>query len=813
MPRLSVRAILRLLWRDRSVTIVAVAILALGLGANTALFTFVNATLLKPLPYPGSSRMVVVRVIYQEIADRYPSLPANAMHIAAWQRACRSCDDLASFMIASATLTGEGDPEQVDGGRVSPNFFSFLGIVPVVGRSFVPADAKPGAAPVVLISHGLWLRRYGADPSIVGRTIQVNGKSSSVIGVLPASARLPGPGELGPLVLVPQRMDVFMTSRFTDQELRSEGEFDYGVIARLRPGVTIDAARAEFDAIEKDISSHLQHPTRLRGLVQPLRDVIVRDARGPLLLLFGATAAVLLIVCVNLANLLLARRAARRRDDAVKRALGAGASHLLGESIAESLTLAAAGGALALAIAWIAKEWIASTVAASVPRLNDAALDWRVLAFTATTTIAAGVLVGALPALRAAGMDPADVLKAGSHTTTEGRRGARARRALVAAQAAIGVALLVVTGLLLASFVHLAHVDKGFETSSVLALDVALPPLQYPANAVDKQTAFYDEAIARLLAVPGVQAVGITSRLPLTGEGSVNLLSIEHDPRPPSAWPIANYRFVSGGYFSAMGTPLLEGRTFADTDRGHPVIVLSAMAARTLWPGQDPIGRRVDTGGFLETPADVIGVVGDVRGVDLRRADVLFAYLPDWSHTLPGASFVVRSTATDPAAMASAARNAIWSVNHSVPIPRVQPMDGLVDRALARQRFELTLMLLFGAAAATLAALGVYGVVSYAVTRRRREMGIRIALGATPGAIERLVVTEGLLPVAAGIAIGLAGAIAIGRAIAGVLFGVRPADPLVMTAAAAVLVLSALGACAAPAYRAARRTDVTTVLK
>ena len=808
----SIRPIVRLLWRDRAVTFVAVAVLALGLGANTAHFTIVNATLLRPLPYPASSRLVDLRVIYPEIADRYPSLPANAMHVAAWERACRSCEDLTSFIITSATLTGDGDPEQLEGGRVSPNFFSFLGIVPVAGRTFAPDDAKPGAERTVIISNGLWVRRFGADPSVVGRTIQLNGKPSVVVGVLPASARLPGPGELGPLVLIPQRLDVFVTRAFTDDELRSEGDFDYGVIARLREGVSLEAARAEFDTIEREISSHLHDRTRLRALVQPLQDVIVRDARGPLLLLFGATAAVLLIVCVNLANLLLARRAARRRDEAVKRALGAAATHLLGESIAESLVLAAAGGTLGLAIASVAKRWIVSTAAASVPRLTDASLDWRVLAFTATTTIVAGMLVGLLPALRTAVTAPADVLKADSHTTTEGRRGARARRTLVAAQSALGVALLVVTGLLLASFVRLMRVDKGFDTSSVLTLDVALPPLEYPSDAIDKQAAFFDEAVARLRALPGVQAAGVTSRLPLTGEGSVNLLSVEHDPRPESARPIANYRFVSGSYFGAIGTPVIEGRTFSDTDRGHPVIVLSAMAAQKLWPGQDPIGRRVDTGGFLKTPAEVIGVVADVRAVDLRRTDVLFAYLPDWSRPLPGGSFVVRAS-TEPASIAQAARAAIWSVDRSVPIPRVQTIAGLLDRAVARQRFELTLMLLFGAAAATLAALGVYGVVSFAVTRRRREMGIRIALGATPAAIERLVILEGVSPVAAGLGIGLAAAIPIGRAISSALFGVRAADPIVMAAASAVLAIAALGACAAPAYRAARRTDVTTVLK
>jgi putative ABC transport system permease protein len=425
----------------------------------------------------------------------------------------------------------------------------------------------------------------------------------------------------------------------------------------------------------------------------------------------------------------------------------------------------------------------------------------RVLAALAGSTLAAGVLVGVLPALRQSSVQPGDTLKVDSYTSTEGPRGSRTRRALVAAQAAVGVALLVATGLLVVSFMRLLHVDKGFDTEGVLTVDVALPPSVYATPS--RQLRFFTDAIARTRSLPGVTSVATTNHLPLRGESTVNHLSYPNDTRPLDQRPTANYRYVSPGYFASIGTPILRGRTFRDTDQGHQVVVLSARAAEALWPGQDPIGRIVRTGGYLGADSEVIGVAADTRAVDLTRNDVLFAYLPFWLRISNVETLVVRAS-VPPSTLATAVRRVIFDAESAAAIPRVQTMDDVVGVATADRRFELSLMTVFGLAAAVLAALGVYGVVSYSVARRGREMGIRIALGASPMDIHRLVFEEGITPVAIGIVAGLAASLALGRAMANLLFDVRPSDPGVLIVAAFTIVIATLVACAAPARRASR---------
>jgi len=433
--------------------------------------------------------------------------------------------------------------------------------------------------------------------------------------------------------------------------------------------------------------------------------------------------------------------------------------------------------------------------------LNAVEMNVRVFLFCGATALAAGFLVGVLPALRTARAEPADTLKAGSYTSTDGPRGALTRRALVAAQAAMGAVLLVATGLLLLSFVRLMRVDKGFDTAGILTIDVALPGSAYDTDA--RRLQFFEQAMDRLRALPGVRAVAFTNRLPLRGEGTVNLLSYPDDQRPPAARPLANYRYVTPDYFTTIGTPLLRGRTFLPSDRGRQVVVLSASAAEALWPGQNPIGRIVRTGGYLGANSEVVGVAADSRAVDLTRNDVLFTYLPHWLRGPYTGSLVLRTTVR-PASLAQAVRRAIWEGDRNVAIPRVEPMEEIVAGSVADRRFELSLMVAFGCAAALLAALGVYGVVSYSVARRAREMGIRIALGARPGDIHRLVIGEGVMPVATGLIAGLAASVLVGRSIASLLFDVRPADPRVMIAAAAIVLAATLLACAAPARRAVR---------
>jgi putative ABC transport system permease protein len=808
MPPFAIGHALRRLWRDRAVSLIAVAVLALGIGANTSLFTVVNAVLLKPLPYPAAGRLVAVRLYYPDFRDRYASFPVNAAHVTAWHERCGGCEAMAAIDSTAVTLTGAGESEQLDAARVTAGFFEILGITPSLGRTFSPSEDRPGTDAVAIIGHALWVRKFGGDPSIVGRPVMLDGKMVTVIGVLPAAAPVPGPQQLGDLVRLPRAIDVFRPAAFQADELRSPGDLDYGVIARLHAGVGPEAVRAELDALEPAIARATGDDGRKRAMVQPLQALVVRNAREPLLVLLSATSAILVIVCVNLANLLLARLAGRRRDSAIRTALGAGRGTLIGEALGESLMLAIAGGAIGVLVAAALTRIIVAAAPAELPLLNAFAFDTRVLFFSVSMTLAAGLVVGTLPAFRYAAADPGDALKGGSYSGTEGRRGSRTRRALVAAQAAIGVALLVATGLLVASFVRLTHVDKGFETASVLTVDVALPPFGYADPA--RQVNFLDAALARVRALPGVGSVALTSRLPLRGESTVNFLSLPDDTRPAATRPLANYRFVTADYFAAIGTPLLHGRTFRDGDRGHPVVILSARAAEALWPGEDAIGRQVRTGGYFGALSEVIGVVADSRAVDLTRNDVLFAYLPYWLRApwTTTATLVVRTTAA-PASLGGAIRRAVLEVDPAVAIRRVETMDDVVGAALADRRFELTLMTAFGAAAAVLAALGVYGVVAFSVARRSREMAIRIAVGATAGDIRRLVFEEGLKPVTIGVALGLTASVALGRAMATLLFEVAPVDPMVMSVASAVVLAATVVACIGPAQRAAR-ADVGT---
>lgn len=798
---------LRRLWRDRALTSIALAVLALGIGANTSLFSVVDAVLLKPLPYPAADRLVVLRIHDSRFREGYTSFPVNAGHFSSWRARCGSCEAMAAIDSTATTLTGVGESEQLDAARVSAGFFELLGIAPALGRTFSESEDHPGSDNVAIIGHALWVRKFAAETSIVGRSVVLDGMPVTIVGVLPPRAPIPGPQQLGDLVRLPRLIDVFRPAAFSADELRSRGDFDYGVIARLRPGVRPDAARDELDALEPSISKEMGDEGGKRADVLPLQALVVRNARGPLLVLFSATAAILMIVCVNLVNLLLARQAGRRRDAAVRTALGANRRTLIVEALGESLLLALGGGAIGSVIAiWLTRV-IAAAAPPALPLLTELAFDARVLLFSVVTTIASGVLVGVFPAIRHAAVEPGDALKAGSYTGTDGPRGSRTRRTLVGAQAAIGVALLVATGLLLASFFRLMHVEKGFDTANLLAVDVAMPASTYADPG--RQLQFLDAAIERVRALPGVASVAITSRLPLRGESIVNLLSLQGDVRPAAARPLANYRYVSPDYFAAIGTPLLHGRTFRDTDRGRQVVILSARAAERLWPGQDAIGRKVRTGGYLGALSEVIGVAADSRAVDLTRTDVLFAYLPHWLRApwMTESTLVVR-TAVAPASLAASVRRTVLDVDSAVAIPRVQTMEEVVGTALADRRFELTLMTAFGSAAALLAALGVYGVVAYSAMRRRREMAIRIALGATATDIRRLVFEEGLTPVTIGIAGGLAASVALGRSMASLLFEVRPVDPRVMAAASGVVLIASVIACIGPARRATRACEL-----
>jgi putative ABC transport system permease protein len=578
------------------------------------------------------------------------------------------------------------------------------------------------------------------------------------------------------------------------------GSFNFGCIARLAPGVSFERAGAELNTVQAVVAQSLPEKIELLAGVIPLQQQITGGSRSSLVLLLAAVGAVLLIVCVNLANLLLARAAARRRELAVRLAIGAGAGRLLRQLLTESLLLASLGGALGVAVAAWALRVLLAGAPVDLPRMGEVQLDWRVLSFALAITVISGLLFGALPAWRAIRTDPQTALQAGGRST-QGRHGGRTRRALIAAEVALSAACLVAAGLLLHSFSHVIQVDRGFRAERTLTVTLDLPYTRYPGQ--QPQSQFVRALLDRVAAQPGVTEVGISNLIPLTGEGNNNVVMPEGVDWPIVERPLADQRIVNPGFFRAMGIPLLSGRVFQASDGQRRVAVISAALARRLWPGENPLGRRFIQGDNKDHPVEVVGVAGDIRGVSLTKTPNPTMYQPFWQNFQSHWGLVVR-TASAPAALAGAIRHEIRRLDPQMPVPAFRTMEQLVDESLAQRRFQLDLVLLFALAALALAAVGVYGVVAQLVVQRTNEIGIRMALGARAADVRRMVLLEGLGPVAAGLAVGFAGALFGGRLVSGLLFGVRAADPLTFCSVAGVLLAAALAACLIPARRATR---------
>ncbi|HEX3157196.1 MAG TPA: ADOP family duplicated permease, partial [Gemmatimonadaceae bacterium] len=639
--RLAMRERLDSLWRDvrqavralrRAPRFAAAAVLtlALGLGSTTVIFSLVDHVVLRPLPYTDAARLVVVRENVARLRDVYPSMPANASHFLEWRRGCGACDGMAAIKPSAVTLTAGGDPQRLGGARVSASLFPLLGVRPALGRAFRTEEDQPGRAQVVVISDALWRRQFGADPSIIGRAITLNNLSFEVVGVLPPTFTLPGGDALGALAGLPHTMDVFRPLALTDGEATSGGEFDYVVLARLRAGATAEQLRAQLDVIQAGFTERAGLPDgELRAVIVPLHTQVVGGIGRPLLLLLGAVGAVLLIVCVNLTNLSLARNAGRARESAVRVALGAGRGRLARLALAESLAVALAGGALGLLFAHWGLGVLVALAPETLPRVAEVRLDARVFVAAVLLTALVGVAVGALPAIRAGQANPGEALKAGGRTATSGRAASRRRSLFIAAQVAFSTVLLVGTGLFLTSFMRVMGVEKGFDTQRVLALDVALPRTGYATD--ERREQFFERALAEVTAVPGVATAAAASALPLEGETWVDRIARAEDAGAVDRWPTANLRFVSPDYFTAMGTALRRGRPFAASERERRVVVVSERVARTLWPGQDAVGQRI-LAGNKAVAAEVVGVAADVRTPTLEGEGSLVVYLPLWEY-------------------------------------------------------------------------------------------------------------------------------------------------------------------------------------
>ena len=794
---------LRMLRKSPGFTAVAVGTLALGIGANTAIFSMVNSVLLRPLAYYEPQHLYVIREIIPQISKFYPSLAANLPDFRIWQKECRSFDSIGIAEPVSMDLTGAGESEEIEGVRSSANLFDVLGVRPVVGRGFLPEEDEGGHGHVVVLTDRFWRRRFDGDLSIVGKSIVLDGTPSEVVGILAAGFHFPK--QIGLMTEFPDHPNFFQPlskSRSNEQSLM--GDFDFAAIGRLKPGVTREAALAELNVVQAQIAKQANQGMDLLAEIAPLEAEVVGPARRGLLFLLAAVGAVLLIVCVNLANLLLARVPGRMHEAAIRAALGATRRQLVRQLLMESMLLGLLGGTLGIWMASLGLGWLLHTAPASLPRLDEVHIDARILSFAVFISVLTSVIFGGLPAWRIAHADPQGTLKLGAAARTENSHTRGLRGWLIGLEVTLSTVLLILAGLLTTSLLHLLRVNTGFAVERVLAADIDLPPHGY--SKPDARLRFYDQAVTNLRAVPGVVSAGWVSILPLKGEGGVTDVSVPGEPSRTGETPIANYRVAGPGYFQTIGIPLIAGRDFVETDRTKHVIIVSQGIAERFWPNQNPIGQICINSWGGEERNEVIGVVGDIRTVRLDKVPVLMVYTPNmFARAIPygpqSASIVLHTT-TDPAASAAAVRDVLRKLDPDVPVVALRPMTALVSQSVETRRFQMSLALIFGFCALLLASLGIFGVVAYSVEQRRHELGIRMALGAQHANVLGMVLRQGMSPVLVGLAAGIIAALFSGRLIATLLFGVGSFDPLTVACVMVVIVTVALAACWIPARRA-----------
>jgi putative ABC transport system permease protein len=799
------RAALRALLREPGFAAVSVSMLALGLGAVTAIFSLVNTVLLKPLSYRDPERLMVIREVLPAVAHMYPSLPVNARHFVEWRKDCRAFESMAVVEPSAFNVTGDGEPERIDGAQVSPNLFRVLGARPAIGRDFRDSEEQAGSDAVVIITDALWRRRFHDDPSALGRTILVNRRPHTIIGILPADFRFPDRSVYGLGQSISPRTEIFRPRVFAKDELEElVGRFNLGVIARLRAGASRQQAVAELEAVQARMEEMAGERVHERALVIPVMDVVVGKARRGLLVLMGAIAGVLLIVCVNLANLLLARGERRSREAAIRLALGAGRAQLLRHAFAETVVIAVAGGVLAIGVAAAGTRVLTHYAPPDIPRLDEVHVDGRVLAFAAALAAASALLFGLIPAWRVTGADPQIVLRTGGRSATSGRTAMRLRAALVAGEVGLSTLLLILGGLLMNSFIRLMTSEKGFRAPTVLAVDIGLSGDRYKDDGA--REGFYRRVFQNLDSQPGVQASAIVSALPLEGETWIDNASPTAAMDPKHAIP-TNVRFVSFEYFRTMGIPLRAGRTFNESDRKRQAAIISQKLAAAFWPNQDPIGRRFTRGNDMWF--EVVGVAGDVRA-DADKPPVAMMYRPYWDW-MPYRTILVSRAVGEPHSIAGAMRAAIRKADPDVPVPRMRTMSEVLDEGVATRRFQMMLAVAFASVALLVAGLGVFAVVSYSVARRTSEIGIRSALGARASDVYRMVLASGMAPVLAGLAAAIGGAVVFGRILGSLLYEVGPRDPLTIACVASAVAAVAVAAGLIPARRAAHVDPLTAL--
>ncbi|MGH9140093.1 MAG: ABC transporter permease [Vicinamibacterales bacterium] len=792
---------LRVLRRAPSFALAVIAVLALGIGANTAIFSIVNAVLLRPLPFQDPDRLV--RLFHVPPQATFPGMPrfsVSAANFYDWKRDARSFDGMALYRSRSFTLTGGGNAEAVVAGAVGDGFFALLHARPLLGRVFLPEEDSPARGHVVVLSNGFWKSHFGAAPDAVGGTLTLDDEPYTVIGVMPADFSMASWS-------IAHR-DIWVPVAYSDADRAVRDNHNDAVVARLKAGVDVARAEAEMKAISTRLErAYPKENTGWGATVVPLQELIVGDVRTSLVMLLAAVALVLLIACANVGNLLFARALGRRKELAIRTALGAGRARVFQQLIVEAMMLALAGGVIGVGVARLGLAAAAALLAGQVPRADEIAVDGRVMLFAFGVSLLAGVLAGVLPAIRAGRTDLNEALKEGGRSDAGGV-GLRTRRLLIICEVSLSLVLLAAAGVMIRSLLALQHVDGGFDPRNVLTMSVALPKARYQAPS--QRTAFFDGALQRIRALPGVQDAAVIDSLPLTGGSQQPIVIDGRAELLPRDQPTVAVRKISPGYLNAMRVPLLRGRNVADRDVN--VMLVSRSAASLLWGDVDPIGRQarlpLQSQTIVET---VVGVVGDIREAGLSENPVATVYEYTRERDWRGLAIVVR-TSVPPLSLAQAATSAVHAIDPEQPVEEVRTLEDVRDDTLTSQRFSALLLGLFASVALVLASVGIYSVLSYIVRGRSREIGIRAALGASRGDVVRLVIVEGMTPTLVGIGVGAVAALGAGRLMTKLVFEVSASDPLTLAIVSGTLLFVALVASLLPAYRASR-LDPSEVLR
>ncbi len=801
------RFALRQLRKSPAFTFIAILTLALGIGANTAIFSVVNAVILRPLPYKAPEQLVWIWETSpkNEIEEEPLSFP----NFNDFRQQAQSFEAVGAFTGAAPILSGaDGEPERLTGAAVVGDFFSVLGVEPVLGRKFVPEENEDGKNRVAILSHAFWQRRFGGDPGLVGQQIQLNGNQYTVVGVMPPTFQ-------DPVAAARRPVELWMPLAVTER-MRSARRSDFlSVIARLKHGGTVEQARAELKGIASRLEQ--QYPdtnTNWSVIVEPLHETLTGNVRPALLILLGAVAFLLLIACANVANLLLARASARQREIAVRSALGASRARIIRQLLTENMLLSLAGGVAGLFIAWWGTRALLALSPGNIPRLSSVGLDPQVLLFTLLVSLVTGVLFGLAPALIVSKLNLNQTLKEGGRSSAEGAGGRRLRNGLAVAEIALSLILLVGAGLLIRSFLRLQEVNPGFNPDNLLAAELSLPSAKYAEN--QQVVNFYDQLLARVAEQPGVRSAALTTSLPLTGGGDILAFYVEGRPvARTDRTPDAEARVVNPDYFRTMEIPLRRGRVLTDQDApdAPDAVVINEALARKYFAEEDPVGKRITFGDPQAANVEwfnIVGVVGDVRQSTLQAEPYPQVYSA-YRQTPRRALTIVLRTAGEPTAMANTLRQQVWSLDRQQPLHNVRTVEQVLAQSIARPRFNTLLITILAGVALVLAAVGIYGVISYSVTQRTHEIGVRMALGASSSNVLRLVVGQGMLLAGMGLAVGVLGAFAVTRIMGTLLYGVSANDPITYIVLVSLLGIIALVASYIPARRAMRVDPVVAL--